>query len=92
MASAKRWESVGWVFWSVSFFLSLPGCIYLTRNLSYSNVSMFGYIIFGFMLAGGVASAITWVTNSVLGVFARRALKQEKRDAPKRHKKKKKAK
>ncbi|MCH7958837.1 MAG: hypothetical protein IID08_01825 [Candidatus Hydrogenedentes bacterium] len=60
--------------------LSLPGCIYLLRGLSYSNVSVFGYIVFGFMLAGGVASVITWVTNTILGVFARRILKRQKKE------------
>ena len=93
MASVNRWESVGWVFWSVCFLLSLPGCIYITRNLSYSNVSVFGYIVFGVMLAGGVASVITWVTNTVLGVFARQILKrqkkEEKRNSSKRRKKNK---
>ena len=92
MANVNRWESVGWVFWSVCFFLSLPGCIYLLRNLSYSNVSVFGYVVFGFMLAGGVASVITWVMNSVLGVYSKLILKQEKkqekRNSSKRQKKK----
>lgn len=89
MASVNRWGSVGWVFWSVSYVLSLPACIYLTRELSYSNVSVFGYIVFGFMLAGGVASAITWVTNSILGVFAGRIEKKEKQKSKQKRKKKK---
>ena len=57
---------------------SLPGCIYLIQSRSYSTVSVFGYIVFGLMMAGGVASVITWVTNSILGVFARHNEKKEK--------------
>ena len=60
--------------------LALPGCIYLVQSRSYSNVGVFGYIVFGCMMAGGVASAITWVTNSILGVFARRIEKIEKKE------------
>lgn len=89
MASVNRWESVGWTFWSISFLLALPGCIYLVQSRSYSTVSVFGYIVFGCMLAGAAASAITWVTNSILGVFARHNEKKEKLKKKSAQKKKK---
>lgn len=64
--NVSEWESAGWGFWLISFFATLPLCVWGMSQILYEGVTFWAAAVFGFVGAAAIAGFLSWLVNSLL--------------------------
>lgn len=72
MREESRYDSVGWIFFSVATLLSLGPAIYVIFQITIDSTPISMRIGSGLFLAGFAAAILSWIANSILGYIADR--------------------
>lgn len=70
--SSNKGESVGWLFWGISFGVLLVPCLYALSRVTTEQGGVAAIVGFGTGLAALGAGIISWTVNAVLQSRAQR--------------------
>ncbi len=81
----RKFDSVGWGFWLIVFFVALGPCIYGLLQIGDDGVEPIVLVTFGTLAGAVVAGLLSWVVNLLLqaraGRFQRRREHVRKKNA-----------
>lgn len=82
-------ESVGWLFWAISFAILITPCYFLAKYITY-DFSTGERIALGLTMAMVSAAVIAWAVNELLFQIHKRKYDERRKVERKRKRKKKK--
>ena len=72
MTSESRFDSVGWIFFGVTWILSIGPVMYSMFQITDDSTPLRFQVGSAILMAGIVAAVISWIVNSILGFIADR--------------------
>lgn len=84
--SKRKFESVGWGFWLIVFFVAVGPCIYGLLQIGDQGVEPLVLVTFGTLAAAVVAGLFSWVVNTLLQARAGRSQRRKEHGRGKKQK------